>query len=88
MKDRLAKYIARQCSVCGLTYPTTYEGKNFRCPDHLAEYIRTQAAAKVSAKAVPIVKVVQTIVKQTPATHTLTCLSNIGAMLKDKAAGY
>lgn len=82
MKDRLAQYIARQCTVCGLTYPTHYEGKDFRCPDHLIRHVTA------AVKPVPIAKVVTAVVKQTPATHTISCLSNIGAMLKDKSAGY
>jgi hypothetical protein len=79
--DRLAKYIARQCAVCGLTYPTHYAGKNFRCPTHLG--------CVAAAPAKPLTeKAIVTVIKKVTPTHTLACLTNLGSLLKDKAAGY
>lgn len=85
MKDRLEKYIARQCEVCGLTYPTKYEGKHFRCPDHLAVYI-AKATAKPSTPSIE--KVVAKAIAKAPDTHTVTCLCTIGEILRSKNAGH
>jgi hypothetical protein len=68
--------VARVCTVCGLTYPTYYQGKDFQCNAH-----RTY-------KAVSIKQVVKVAIATAHITHPIakdTMLQvPIGCMLKEK----